>query len=176
MKRSDLRNMILEELSKQKKLRQEAGPRAAGVYRQDRQNIDNAQSLDDIGLQNNAEDRLKFSLGKEAKKIREYSSEDLLRTGEPTLDPNPNDARVYGEASSKELVSKEQAQQVYQKLGYKFDPIQFWKGMNSEMEHKDVTNGDPIMTGKIAAAHLREIPNYYELLEKYVEKKSAGSS
>ncbi len=44
-------------------------------------------------------------------------------------------------------------------------------GMNVEMEHQDVTNGNVVKTAKIAAAHLTEKPNYYTLLKKYVEKK-----
>jgi hypothetical protein len=35
-----------------------------------------------------------------------------------------------------------------------------------EMEHKDVTGGDLEKTARIAAAHLRELPNYYTLLKK----------
>jgi hypothetical protein len=42
-------------------------------------------------------------------------------------------------------------------------------GMNVEREHFDITGCDPIFSGKIALAHLREKPNYYTLLRKYVE-------
>ncbi len=55
-------------------------------------------------------------------------------------------------------------------MGYTFDPKEFHMGMNVEMEHKDVTNGNVVMTAKIAAAHLTENPKYYTLLKKYVEK------
>ena len=41
--------------------------------------------------------------------------------------------------------------------------------MNVEREHFDITGCDPIFSGKIALAHLREKPNYYTLLRKYVE-------
>ncbi len=34
-----------------------------------------------------------------------------------------------------------------------------------------VTNGDPLITGKIALAHLNEFPDYYERLEK-MEKEA----
>ena len=60
-----------------------------------------------------------------------------------------------------------------------FDVDQFKRGMNVELEHglKDsdtnVTSDDPLTTGKIALAHLREIPNYYDLLE--VMEKEAES-
>jgi Protein of unknown function (DUF5661) len=46
----------------------------------------------------------------------------------------------------------------------------FRRGMEVELEHgshdpaTNVTNDDPIVTGKIAWAHLREIPDYYERL------------
>ncbi|MEJ2086245.1 MAG: hypothetical protein P8Y44_11285 [Acidobacteriota bacterium] len=45
------------------------------------------------------------------------------------------------------------------------------KGMNVETEHGtrfpdlDVTGDDPVITAKIALAHLREFPDYYERLE-----------
>ena len=44
-------------------------------------------------------------------------------------------------------------------------------GMNVESEHGtrfpdlDVTGDDPVITAKIALAHLREFPDYYERLE-----------
>jgi hypothetical protein len=40
------------------------------------------------------------------------------------------------------------------------------QGMNIELEHADITNGDPMMTAKIAIVHLNERPDYYMLLEK----------
>lgn len=52
-----------------------------------------------------------------------------------------------------------------------FDVDQFRRGLDVELEHgsrdpvTDVTGGDPIMTGKIAWAHLREYPDYYDRLE-----------
>ena len=48
----------------------------------------------------------------------------------------------------------------------------FRRGMEIELEHgsrdpcTNVTDDDPILTGKIALAHLRELPNYYERLEE----------
>jgi hypothetical protein len=54
----------------------------------------------------------------------------------------------------------------------KFDVKEFWAGIHVELEHgrsdavTNVTNDDPIMTGKIALAHLREFPDYYRRLEK----------
>lgn len=45
--------------------------------------------------------------------------------------------------------------------------------MDVELEHADVTGGDPVMTGKIALAHLREDPQYYDKLER-MEKGACG--
>lgn len=40
-----------------------------------------------------------------------------------------------------------------------------WKtGMAAEREHRDVTRGDPMKTGRIVLAHLREYPDYYARL------------
>lgn len=68
-------------------------------------------------------------------------------------------------------ISREEALRIHDYLGYKFDPDEFVKGMNVELEHQDVTDGSLVKTAMIAAAHLREIPNYYTLLQKYVEKR-----
>jgi len=54
----------------------------------------------------------------------------------------------------------------------KFDLEQFRMGLGVELEHgardpqTDVTGDDEIMTGKIAWAHLKEIPDYYARLAK----------
>ncbi|MFH1327125.1 MAG: DUF5661 family protein [archaeon] len=68
-----------------------------------------------------------------------------------------------------------QAEEIIEKLGIKFDQFgveQFRRGMDVELEHgtvnpnTNVTNNDPIITGKIAAAHLNEFPDYYDRLDK----------
>ena len=54
----------------------------------------------------------------------------------------------------------------------RFDLEQFRRGMDVEFEHgshdpqTDVTGNDPILTGKIALAHMKEFPDYYERLER----------
>lgn len=53
----------------------------------------------------------------------------------------------------------------------KFDIEQFTMGINVELEHglispeTNVSFNDPILTGKIALAHLNEIPDYYTRLK-----------
>ncbi len=43
---------------------------------------------------------------------------------------------------------------------------QFRKGLEVELEHRDVTHGSYELTGKVALAHLKELPDYYTRLEK----------
>ena len=53
-----------------------------------------------------------------------------------------------------------------------FDLNQFRMGVNTELEHgsvspiTDVSGDNPIITGKIALAHLNEFPDYYTRLSK----------
>ena len=57
-----------------------------------------------------------------------------------------------------------------------FDVEQFRMGMDVELEHglrdphTNVTDDDPVMTGKIALAHLNEIPDYYTRLYEMEEE------
>jgi Protein of unknown function (DUF5661) len=51
-----------------------------------------------------------------------------------------------------------------------FDAEQFRMGLEVELEHgardpeTNVTHDDPLLTGKIAWAHLKELPDYYTRL------------
>ena len=61
----------------------------------------------------------------------------------------------------------------------KFDVEQYRMGLDVELEHglvdahTNVTDDDPIITGKIALAHLNEFPDYYTRLNK-MEKEAEG--
>jgi len=46
------------------------------------------------------------------------------------------------------------------------NPEEFYQGMKEEMEHRDVTGGDLVLTAKIVLAHLREDASYYSKLER----------
>lgn len=63
-------------------------------------------------------------------------------------------------------IGKEDAKRIYDYMEYDFDFNQFVLGMNVELEHQDVTDGSLVKTAMIAAAHLREIPDYYTRLKK----------
>ena len=58
----------------------------------------------------------------------------------------------------------------------KFDVEQFRKGMDVELEHgnidphTNVSDDDPLTTGKIALAHLNEFPDYYDRLYEMEEE------
>jgi hypothetical protein len=60
-----------------------------------------------------------------------------------------------------------------------FDVEQFRRGMDVELEHglrdaeTNVTGDDIMMTGKIAWAHLKEFPDYYDRLEQMEEEAEA---
>ncbi|HSP56243.1 MAG TPA: DUF5661 family protein [Dehalococcoidia bacterium] len=60
-----------------------------------------------------------------------------------------------------------------------FDVEQYRLGLHVELEHgardpqTDVTHDDEITTGKIALAHLKEIPDYYTRLAK-MEAEAGG--
>ena len=71
--------------------------------------------------------------------------------------------------------SIEEAQRVGDAIGVDWDRLdleQFRAGMDVEFEHgahdpqTDVTHDDPIITGKIALAHMKEFPDYYERLQR----------
>lgn len=81
--------------------------------------------------------------------------------------------------SEKKVFTAEQAKNIGEKLGInwsKFDIEQFRMGMDVELEHgtidpqTNVTNNDPLTTGKIALAHLNEFSDYYTRLAKMEEE------
>ncbi len=62
-----------------------------------------------------------------------------------------------------------------------FDVEQFRMGMDVELEHglhdllTNVTDSDPIVTGKIALAHLNEFPDYYTRLARMEDEARRAS-
>ena len=78
--------------------------------------------------------------------------------------------------------TSEQAKEVGDGLGIDwkaFDVDQFRRGMDVELEHgrhdpeTNVTDDDAVVTGKIAWAHLKEFPDYYDRLEQMEEEAEA---
>ena len=82
-------------------------------------------------------------------------------------------------------ITIEEARRVGDEIGIdwnRFDLEQFRFGMDVEFEHGShdpqtgVTGDDPILTGKIALAHMKEFPDYYERLERMEREAEADWS
>lgn len=85
----------------------------------------------------------------------------------------------------KKHFTTEQAREIGDKLGIDWNRSsveQFHMGLNVELEHglhdpaTDVTGNDPILTGKIALAHLNEFADYYTRLKKMEQEAKDGKS
>jgi hypothetical protein len=83
--------------------------------------------------------------------------------------------------SVRKSFSADEARNVGEQIGIDwstapFDVEQFRAGMDVELEHgvhdplTNVTEDDPILTGKIALAHLNEFPDYYTRLDEMEEQ------
>ena len=81
--------------------------------------------------------------------------------------------------SDKKHFTNEKAKEIGEQIGIKwdkFDVEQFRMGMDVELEHgtvdsnTNVTDDDPLITGKIALAHLNEFPDYYDRLDEMEEE------
>jgi hypothetical protein len=79
----------------------------------------------------------------------------------------------------KKVFMAEKAKEIGEVLGIdwsKYDVEQFRVGMDVELEHgtvdpnTNVTDDDPLATGKIALAHLNEFPDYYTRLLELEEE------
>ena len=79
--------------------------------------------------------------------------------------------------TGKASFSADEARRVGEQIGVDwadapFDVEQFRMGMDVELEHglhdlmTNVTDSDPVVTGKIALAHLKEFPDYYTRLAR----------
>lgn len=98
-----------------------------------------------------------------------------------TTPPATNEIKVNPIIKTK--YSTEEAKKIGLRLGIdftKYDLREFRRGLEIEMEHgkkikeTNITNDNEYLTGKIAWAHLHEIPDYYSRLdkmEKEAEKK-----
>lgn len=81
--------------------------------------------------------------------------------------------------------STEEARKIGEEIGVdfsKFNIDEFRRGLEVEMEHgsewgdeTNVTKDDPHFTGRIAWAHLKEIPDYYTRLDK-MEAEAEGKA
>lgn len=84
--------------------------------------------------------------------------------------------------STKKVFTTKEAKHIGDQLGIKwdkFDVEQFRMGLDVELEHgtvdphTNVSNDDPLITGKIALAHLNEFSDYYTRLYKMEQEAEA---
>ena len=91
--------------------------------------------------------------------------------------------------SARQGFSTDEAREIGEQIGIDwataaFDVEQFRAGLEVELEHglhdllTNVTDDDPLVTGKIALAHLNEFPDYYARLEQMEEqaKRDQGAA
>jgi hypothetical protein len=82
--------------------------------------------------------------------------------------------------------SAEEARRIGEEIGIDwtaapFDIEQLRIGMDVELEHglhdllTNVTDSDPVVTGKIALAHLKEFPDYYTRLARMEDEAKRGN-
>jgi hypothetical protein len=67
------------------------------------------------------------------------------------------------------MFTKKQTEKTAKRLKINFDKFdlkQFQDGMNVELEHRNITKGSALLSGKIALAHLAEDKKYYSKLRK----------
>jgi hypothetical protein len=82
-------------------------------------------------------------------------------------------------AESTEKLPREHTDKLYQALHLdqtKVTPEEFHMGLNVELEHVDVTQGDLKKTALLVLAHLKEVPDYYAKLQQYVEPQNGAPS
>jgi hypothetical protein len=85
------------------------------------------------------------------------------------------------DAVARKSFTSEEARRIGEQVGVDwasapFDVEQLRMGMDVELEHglhnplTNVTGDDPVVTGKIALAHLNEFPDYYTRLARMEEE------
>jgi hypothetical protein len=89
--------------------------------------------------------------------------------------------------TERESFTSDEARRVGAEIGIdwasvRFDVEQFRVGMDVELEHglhdlvTNVTDSDPVVTGKIALAHLNEFPDYYTRLARMEDEAKRDSA
>ncbi len=67
------------------------------------------------------------------------------------------------------MITEKKAKEIGNKLNVDWKEVslkEFRVGLKEELEHRNVTHGDLLVTGKIALAHLEEDKKYYTKLKK----------
>ena len=143
--------------------------------------LSEAKSIPKYGVKQNSVLLFLFFLSTASVKYRDCMHK-ALTIFLPRLKIVPRIVTQGADMTSKKHFTTEEAKRIGEALGIdwsKFDVEQYRMGLDVELEHglvdpyTNVTNDDPIMTGKIALAHLNEFPDYYTRLEK-MEREAEG--
>jgi organic hydroperoxide reductase OsmC/OhrA len=103
---------------------------------------------------------------------------EIFYHSEVLTDPHPR-KEAMADPLVKTYITIDEARETGDRLGIDFTRYslaEFRKGLQTELEHgkrmgeTNITNDNLFMTGKIAWAHLHEIPDYYTRLEKMEEE------
>jgi len=82
---------------------------------------------------------------------------------------------VIAKVQNRSSFTLTEAKEIGKELGIDWDEVdvdEFHRGLQVELEHgltdpdTDITHDSPVETGKIAWAHLKELPDYYTRLDK----------
>jgi len=71
-------------------------------------------------------------------------------------------------------ISLQQAKRIGDRLNVNWNKVEikeFQQGLKVELEHRNVTKGNLLLTGKIALAHLKELPDYYTRLKRMESRR-----
>lgn len=133
---------------------------------------------------------VKFVLDTHPSKLVEEDDEEEGGEGEEAPEPDAEEAgqesdlgaedKEEGPAGWDEQTIRDAAEEAGIDIS-EFDMGQLVAGMRVELEHgtqdgdTDVTADDPVETLKIVIAHMRELPNYYTLLDDMEEEGKAGA-
>jgi hypothetical protein len=94
-------------------------------------------------------------------------------------------AREVDTMTTRRSFTEQEARKIGDALGINWATVdlrQFRRGLEVELEHgahdpqTNVTNDDPLTTGRIAWAHLKEIRDYYTRLDKLEAEAESGDA
>lgn len=116
-----------------------------------------------------------YDISEEDDELENYTMESTEENDFKDIDYHMEEDLMRHPHHPKTCFTTEEAIEIARELGIdftKFDVEQFRMGLDVELEHgtrnpkTDVTGDDPILTGKIALAHLNEFSDYYTRLVK----------
>ena len=119
-------------------------------------------------------EKYEFSIAKTLEEIPRLKHLFMHETGLETEAIKPVKKSTDKEMKDNKTFNIDEARELLQSLNPdwkdKYSIDEFLIGMNEELEHSNITGGDPIMTAKIVLAHLNEHIDYYTRLNSVMQK------